>query len=242
MEAWLDERLGVTEKPGVWWALPAVRAAAGITRDRWAVVVRSSAVVRRGAGSRPPAADPDGVAAVAGSPLPRGVRAGVGPGHRAVRDDLPAAGARRRSRRSATSWSGSRARTARSSSTSPAASLPPEDSPAPPRLLAMWDSTLLAYDDRSRIDPAGLPQARHPEQRRRAADAARRRLRRGRLAAGRRRHRGDRVPRLPPTRPGRGSRPRHARCAAFLADRDPAVYRRYAHWWAKLPNAEVRML
>ena len=29
---------------------------------------------------------------------------------------------------------------------------------------------------------------------------------------------------------------------AFLADRDPAVYRRYAHWWAKLPKAEVRVL
>jgi Winged helix DNA-binding domain len=30
--------------------------------------------------------------------------------------------------------------------------------------------------------------------------------------------------------------------AAFLADRDPAVYRRYGHWWDRLPNAEVRLL
>ena len=29
---------------------------------------------------------------------------------------------------------------------------------------------------------------------------------------------------------------------AFLADRDPAVYRRYTHWWKTLPNAEVRLL
>jgi hypothetical protein len=29
---------------------------------------------------------------------------------------------------------------------------------------------------------------------------------------------------------------------AFLADRDPRVYRRYAHWWARLPSAEVRLL
>jgi len=28
----------------------------------------------------------------------------------------------------------------------------------------------------------------------------------------------------------------------FLADRDPAVYRRYAHWWQTLPAGEVRVL
>jgi len=27
-----------------------------------------------------------------------------------------------------------------------------------------------------------------------------------------------------------------------LAARDPAVYRRYAHWWKELPAAEVRLL
>jgi hypothetical protein len=29
---------------------------------------------------------------------------------------------------------------------------------------------------------------------------------------------------------------------AFLAARDPAVYRRFAHWWKELPAAEVRLL
>jgi hypothetical protein len=29
---------------------------------------------------------------------------------------------------------------------------------------------------------------------------------------------------------------------AFLADRDPQVYRRYEHWWSKLPGAEARLL
>jgi hypothetical protein len=29
---------------------------------------------------------------------------------------------------------------------------------------------------------------------------------------------------------------------SFLAARDPAVYRRYAHWWKELPAAEVRFL
>ncbi|MGW1670470.1 winged helix DNA-binding domain-containing protein [Streptomyces sp. NPDC002324] len=36
----------------------------------------------------------------------------------------------------------------------PDAPRPPEDTPAPPRLLPMWDSTLLAYADRGRLLPA----------------------------------------------------------------------------------------
>jgi hypothetical protein len=35
----------------------------------------------------------------------------------------------------------------------PRAPLPPADTPAPPRLLAMWDSSLLAYEERSRVLP-----------------------------------------------------------------------------------------
>ncbi len=33
-----------------------------------------------------------------------------------------------------------------------------------------------------------------------------------------------------------------AALVAFLADRQPVVYRRYAHWWAKLPSADTRVL
>lgn len=35
----------------------------------------------------------------------------------------------------------------------PRAPLPPAETPAPPRFLPMWDSSLLAYDDRTRILP-----------------------------------------------------------------------------------------
>ena len=30
--------------------------------------------------------------------------------------------------------------------------------------------------------------------------------------------------------------------AALLADREPDVYRRYSHWWAALPAAQVQAL
>ena len=40
----------------------------------------------------------------------------------------------------------------------PGAPRPPTDTPAPPRLLAMWDSILLAYVDRSRVIPSAYRQ------------------------------------------------------------------------------------
>ena len=41
----------------------------------------------------------------------------------------------------------------------PDAPRPSEDTPAPPRLLPMWDSVLLAHDDRTRIVPDGYRRA-----------------------------------------------------------------------------------
>ena len=32
------------------------------------------------------------------------------------------------------------------------------------------------------------------------------------------------------------------RLRTFLADRDPYVFKRYTHWWSKLPEATVRVL
>jgi hypothetical protein len=118
---------------------------------------------------------------------------------------------------------------------------PAEDTPAPPRLLPMWDSVLLAYSDRSRVIP--------PDYRRLVIY-----------------QNGDVLPTLLVDgyvagvwRPVEGgieaasfhklSREAWTRLAseaaamvAFLADREPTVYRRYAHWWKALPSAEVRIL
>jgi hypothetical protein len=119
--------------------------------------------------------------------------------------------------------------------------IPDEDSPAPPRLLPMWDSTLLAYADRSRVVP--------PEYRRLVI-----------------RQNGDVLPTLlvdglvtgvwRPVAGGIEATAFHrlpddawegldgeARAlVTFLADRDPTVYRRYGHWWSRLPGAETRVL
>jgi hypothetical protein len=121
------------------------------------------------------------------------------------------------------------------------APLPGEDTPAPPRLLPMWDSILLAYADRSRVIP--------PDYRRLVA-----------------RNNGDVLPTLlvdghvagvwRPVQGGIEATAFHpldeeawtglaaeaAALVAFLSDREPMVYARYAHWWPTLPSPEVRLL
>ena len=118
---------------------------------------------------------------------------------------------------------------------------PAEDTAAPPRLLPMWDSVLLAYADRSRVIP--------PDYRRLVI-----------------RQNGDVLPTLlvdgyvagvwRPVEGGieatafnrlsvdawGGLETESRALVTFLADRETRVYRRYAHWWATLPSAEIRVL
>ena len=123
----------------------------------------------------------------------------------------------------------------------PGAFVPDEDTPAPPRLMAMWDSVLLAYADRSRVIP--------PEYRKLVM-----------------RSNGDVLPTLLvdgyvcgvwrpvdggieatafhrlPDDAWDGLAAEARQLVAFLADREPAVYRRYARWWTDLPTADVHLL
>ncbi|SDU33498.1 winged helix DNA-binding domain-containing protein [Jiangella alkaliphila] len=123
----------------------------------------------------------------------------------------------------------------------PGAPRPGEDVPAPPRLLAMWDSVLLVHADRGRVIP--------PEYRKLVT-----------------RTNGDTLPTLLVDgfvagvwRPVDGGieatafRPlsdadwdglatEAASLSALLAGREPTVYRRYDRWWAGLPAVEVRVL
>jgi hypothetical protein len=119
--------------------------------------------------------------------------------------------------------------------------IPAEDTPAPPRLLAMWDSVLLAYDDRSRV----IPPAYRSLVIRRNGDALPTLLVDGLVAGVWRPVEGG----IEATAFHRlsdevwaGLATEAAALIAFLADRDPNVYRRYGHWWAALPGVETRLL
>ncbi|MBA3369063.1 MAG: winged helix DNA-binding domain-containing protein [Geodermatophilaceae bacterium] len=118
---------------------------------------------------------------------------------------------------------------------------PHADAPAPPRLLPMWDSILFAYADRSRVIPAPYRN----------------------LVI---RQNGDTLPTIlidghvagvwRPVKPGievtafhplpeeawEGLAVEARLLLAFLAEREPEVYRRYGRWWTKLPSAETRVL
>ncbi|OKI01291.1 hypothetical protein A6A06_21095 [Streptomyces sp. CB02923] len=124
----------------------------------------------------------------------------------------------------------------------PGAPRPAEDAPAPPRLMAMWDSVLLAYADRSRV----IPPAYRKLVIRMNGDVLPTLLVDGHVAGVWRPADGgiEATAFHPlPDETWEGLRAEARSLVAFLADRDPTVYRRYDHWWSKgLPAAEIRLL
>jgi hypothetical protein len=106
----------------------------------------------------------------------------------------------------------------------------------------MWDSTLLAYADRTRMAPA----AYRPVIQRTNGDVLPTLLVDGQVAGVWRPVDGGieatafhKLPKAAWT----GLAAEAAALVAFLAGREPTVYSRYAHWWTKgLPAAEVRVL
>ncbi len=126
----------------------------------------------------------------------------------------------------------------------PGGARPAGDTPAAPRLMAMWDSIMLAYLDRSRVIPAGYQRLVT----RTNGDVLPTVLVDGYVAGVWRAVRdGIEVTAFHPL-PGLAWEGLAAEARAltpFLADREPEVYRRYHHWWAKLPDlpgAETRLL
>ncbi|MEM7325697.1 MAG: winged helix DNA-binding domain-containing protein [Actinomycetota bacterium] len=112
--------------------------------------------------------------------------------------------------------------------------LPAPDTPAPPRLMAMWDSTLLAYRDRSRI----VPDDHRPHVIRRNGDVLPTVLVDGKVAGvwniG---PDGIEIGALEPIDPDSWEAlDNEARCLlSALADRDHNITGRTGTWWPKLP-------
>jgi hypothetical protein len=123
----------------------------------------------------------------------------------------------------------------------PDAPLADEDAPAPPRLLGMWDNVLLGWVDRGRVIP---PEYRKAVMRTNG-DVLPTLLVDGQVA-GVWRPVGGGIEATAfhplPSDAWDGLAAEAAVLVPFLADRDPAVYRRYAHWWKTLPAADVRVL
>ena len=123
----------------------------------------------------------------------------------------------------------------------PGAPLPPEDTSSPPRLLAMWDSTLLAYADRTRVVPAEY----RPLVTRRNGDVLPTLLVDGYVSGVWRPVDGG-IEALAfhslPDEAWDGLAAEARGLVALLADRDPTAYSRYGHWWSTLPSAEIRVL
>ncbi|RSS39414.1 winged helix DNA-binding domain-containing protein [Streptomyces sp. WAC08241] len=124
----------------------------------------------------------------------------------------------------------------------PGAPLPDAETPAPPRLLAMWDSVLLAYADRSRI----IPPAYRRHVIRVNGDTLPALLVDGYVAGVWRPVGGGiEVSAFHPLPAGawEGLAAEASALGGFLPGRDPLVYRRYDHWWAKgFPAVETRVL
>lgn len=123
----------------------------------------------------------------------------------------------------------------------PGGLLPDGDTPAPPRLMAMWDSTLLAYSDRSRI----IPDPYRKVAIRSNGDVLPTLLVDGQVAGLWRalEHGVEASAFQPLPEPvwDQLEAEAHQLCR-FLASRDAEVYRRYHHWWDKIPDLEPRLL
>ena len=238
MEAWMDARLGVLPRPGVWWALktygPFIHAPTG---GPWSFGPRPSYLAARDLAR---VGDPD----LALKHLVRRYLEGFGPA--TVADVAQFAQVHRpRVRKALASIASQVVEVAGPDGQVmydvPGGPLPAEDTPAPARLLPMWDSTLLAHADRGRILPE--PLRRHII--RRNGDTLPVLLVDG-LVTGvwRAVPEGIEATALVPLS-GEAWTALDAEAASLrqlLLKREPLVYSRYTRWWSTLPAAEVRIL
>ncbi|MGW6058116.1 winged helix DNA-binding domain-containing protein [Streptomyces sp. NPDC055189] len=241
MQAWVEERLGADKKDGAWWGLKGYAPLHHAPTDApWSFGHRPSFVAAPG--GRVPAgreADPQALRTLILRYL-----AGFGPA--SLADVAQFAMVQRTPVRAALLALGDTVEQlqgpdGRVMFDLPGAPRPPADTPAPPRLMAMWDSILLAYADRGRV----IPPAYRPLVIRRNGDVLPTLLVDGHVAGvWRPTEEGIEATAFHPLKPAtwEGLAAEARSLSAFLGGREAAVYSRYHHWWAKLPEGEVRML
>jgi hypothetical protein len=123
----------------------------------------------------------------------------------------------------------------------PGGVIPDEAAGAPPRLMAMWDSVLLAYADRSRL----IPPAYRAHVIRTNGDALPTLLVDGRVAGVWRPVDGAIEATAFEPLPDDAWAGLHVEAVAMLGllgPREPRAYSRYGRWWPMLPAVEVRTL
>ncbi|MFG3408924.1 winged helix DNA-binding domain-containing protein [Streptomyces sp. NPDC048142] len=242
-EAWLGEQLGEPPRPGAWWGLrqytPLLHAP---TAPPWSFGHRPSYIAPR---TGPLRTDPGPEASAAAlRTLVLRYLSGFGPA--SVADVAQfAMVTRTRARAALADVAGLLERLTGPEGEElfdlPGAPRPDGSEPAPPRLMAMWDSVLLAYSDRGRV----LPEAYRRVVIRANGDVLPTLLVDGYVAgvwrpvAG-----GVEATAFHPLADDVWERLAvEARSlVGLLADREPEVYRRYGHWWGHLPDATVRLL
>jgi hypothetical protein len=238
MESWLETRVGPTPRPGIWWAMrhygpfihapvdapwrfgprPAYQAAPAVDRpsDRAAAVCALAVKYLAAFG-------PASIADIAQFSLISRV---------AIREALETG---------ATPLSRFEGPGGEILLDVPDGELPDEDAPAPPRLMAMWDSILLAYADRTRVIPPG----HRPHVIRTNGDTLPTLLVDGRVAGVWRPSSGGiEATAFEPLSDGTwAALDAEARAMlGLLGPRDPAAYSRYARWWPMPQATEVRTL
>lgn len=241
VQDWLAERVGEERKAGAWWGLKAYAPLLHVpTGGPWSFGARSSFVAAR------TGPVPEGRETVmeALNHLVLRYLAGFGPA--SVADAAQFAMVPRAPVRRALLALGDAVEQLRGPDGTvlydvPGASRPPADTPAPPRLMAMWDSVLLAHADRSRV----IPPAYRRLVIRVNGDVLPTLLVDGRVAGVWRALDGGIEATAfhdLPTAVWDGVAEEAASLTALLAGRDTEVYRRYHHWWPKLPDGQVRLL
>ncbi|MFB8271960.1 winged helix DNA-binding domain-containing protein [Streptomyces sp. NPDC055955] len=240
MQAWVEKRLGAEKKEGAWWGLKAYAPLHHAPTDApWSFGLRPSFVAAGTAAFTGRAVDPQALRTLILRYL-----AGFGPA--SVADVAQFAMVQRPAIREALraldgaveQLQGPNGRTLFDL---PGASRPPAETPAPPRLMAMWDSVLLAYADRSRV----IPPDYRPWVIRRNGDVLPTLLVDGHVAGvWRPVDGGIEATAFRPLSPAawEGLAAEAQSLKTLLGERETTVYSRYGHWWSKLPEAEARLL